>query len=125
MQVMNEDIAPTLREQMKHHEPIVCYAIENDPTVKIDTDGVGFSLRAREFKDPQIVCYAEKRFCEWYEDKKGVTLRASSGSYGGAAKCLSAPKNKEKGQNVDELEWSANRSNTNDEQCRGGATNAG
>lgn len=26
MQVMNEDIAPTLREQMKHHEPIVCYS---------------------------------------------------------------------------------------------------
>ena len=25
MQVMNEDIAPTLREQMKHHEPIVRY----------------------------------------------------------------------------------------------------
>lgn len=61
---------------------------ENDPTLKIDTEGVGFSLRAREFKDPQIVCYAEKRFCEWYEDKKGVTLRASSGSYGGGSEVL-------------------------------------
>ena len=128
MQVMNEDIAPALREQMKHHEPIVCYsvgadltwqgcsgltqtattldtaartlsksqpktcavivAVENDPTIKIDTDGVGFSLRAREFKDPQIVCYPEKRFCEWYEDEKSVTLRASSGSYGGGSEVL-------------------------------------
>lgn len=90
MQVMSDDVSPTLREQMKHHEPIVCYAIENDPTLKIDTKGVGFSLRAREPKDPQIVCYAEKRFCEWYEDKKGVTLRASSGSYGGGKRsaCL-------------------------------------
>lgn len=26
MQVMNDDVSPTLREQMKHHEPIVCYA---------------------------------------------------------------------------------------------------
>lgn len=83
MQVMNEDIAPTLREQMKHHEPIVCYAIENDPTLKIDTEGVGFSLRAREPKDPQIVCYSEKRFFEWHEDEKSVSLRAASGSYGG------------------------------------------
>lgn len=94
MQVMNENIAPTLREQMKHHEP--------------------------------IVCYSEKRFFEWHEDDKSVNIRASSGSYGGgAAKCLSVPKNKEKGQNVDELGWSASRSNTNDEQCRRSATDAG
>lgn len=34
-----------------------------------------------------IVCYPEKRFCEWSEDDKSVTLRHCSGSYGGAAKC--------------------------------------
>lgn len=88
MQVMTEDVSPTLREQMKHHEPIVCYAIENDPTVKIDARGVGFSLRAREFKDPQIVCYSEKRFFEWHEDDKSVNIRASSGSYGGGSEVL-------------------------------------
>jgi hypothetical protein len=27
MQVMNDDVSPTLREQMKHHEPIVCYSV--------------------------------------------------------------------------------------------------
>lgn len=26
MQVMSDDVSPTLREQMKHHEPIVCYS---------------------------------------------------------------------------------------------------
>ena len=47
-------------------------------------------MKARDYKDPQIVCYAEKRFCEWYEDEKSVTLRASSGSYGGGERsaCL-------------------------------------
>ena len=42
---------------------------------------------------PLIVCYAEKRFFEWHEDDKSVNIRASSGSYGGAAKCLSVPEN--------------------------------
>ena len=88
MQVMNDDVSPTLREQMKHHEPIVCYAVENDPTLKIDMRGIGFSLRAREFKDPQIVCYSEKRFFEWHEDEKSVSLRAASGSYGGGSEVL-------------------------------------
>ena len=36
----------------------------------------------------EVVTYSEKRFCEWYEDKKGVTLRASSGSYGGGSEVL-------------------------------------
>lgn len=34
-----------------------------------------------------MITYTEKRFCEWYEDEISVTLRASSGSYGGAVKC--------------------------------------
>lgn len=38
-------------------EPI---AFENDPTIKIDSDGVAFSLRAREFKDPQCVVLWEE-----------------------------------------------------------------
>ena len=32
--------------------------------------------------------YAEKRFFEWHEDELAVSLRAKSGSYGGAARCL-------------------------------------
>ena len=32
MQVMNDDVSPTLREQMKHHEPIVCYSVGADLT---------------------------------------------------------------------------------------------
>lgn len=112
MQVMNEDIAPTLREQMKHHEP--------------------------------IVCYSEKRFFEWHEDDKSVNIRASSGSYGGQRSACLYQKTigalcqtdykwvqqqqveqgkliiEKKGQDVDKLGWSANCSNTNDEQCRGG-----
>ena len=34
----------------------------------------------------EIVCYSEKRFFEWHEDTKSVSLRASSGSYGGAVR---------------------------------------
>lgn len=56
MQVMSDDVSPTLREQMKHHEP--------------------------------IVCYSEKRFFEWHEDEKCVSLRAASGSYGGGSETL-------------------------------------
>lgn len=37
---------------------------------------------------PLIVTYAEKRFCEWHEDDKSVTIRASSGSYGGGSEVL-------------------------------------
>lgn len=33
--------------------------------------------------------YTEKRFFEWHEDDISVTLRNSSGSYGGGLKCLS------------------------------------
>ena len=35
--------------------PLVMYAIENDITPKIDGNGKAFSLRAREYKDVQIV----------------------------------------------------------------------
>ena len=35
--------------------PMVMYAIENDITPKIDGNGKAFSLRAREYKDVQIV----------------------------------------------------------------------
>ena len=34
-----------------------------------------------------MICYAEKRFFEWYEDDLSVSLRASGGSYGGEARC--------------------------------------
>lgn len=36
----------------------------------------------------KTVCYAEKRFFEWHEDDKSVTIRNKSGSYGGAASAL-------------------------------------
>lgn len=86
-----EQSPTTAARTLSKSQPKTCaviVAVENDPTLKIDTEGVGFSLRAREFKDPQIVCYPEKRFCEWYEDEKSVTLRASSGSYGGGSEVL-------------------------------------
>lgn len=35
------------------------------------------------------VTYSEKRFFEWHEDEKSVSIRACSGSYGGGAKSLS------------------------------------
>ena len=106
-------------------------------------------MKARDYKDPQIVCYAEKRFFEWHEDDKSLNIRASGASYGGersaclyqrtiGALCQTDYKwvqqqqveqgkliIEKKGQDVDKLGWSADRSNTNDEQCRGGATDAG
>ena len=97
MQVMNDDVSPTLREQMKHHEPIVCYAVGADLTwqgcsgltqTATTLDTAARTLSKSQPKTCAVVCYAEKRFCEWYEDKKGVTLRASSGSYGGGSEVL-------------------------------------
>ena len=35
-----------------------------------------------------MICYAEKRFFEWYEDDLSVSLRASGGSYGGGSEVL-------------------------------------
>lgn len=35
-----------------------------------------------------MICYAEKRFFEWYEDDLSVSLRASGGSYGGGSEAL-------------------------------------
>ena len=35
-----------------------------------------------------MICYAEKRFFEWYEDDQSVSLRASGGSYGGGSEVL-------------------------------------
>lgn len=32
--------------------------------------------------------YTEKRFFQWYEDDKAVTLRSRSGSYGGGSEVL-------------------------------------
>ena len=31
----------------------------NDPTIKIDEDGIAFSLRSRDYKDPQCVVITE------------------------------------------------------------------
>lgn len=49
--VMNvSDIPSTLRAQMKHHEPIICYAIENHPAdsrITLTTDGIVQTLSAR------------------------------------------------------------------------------
>ena len=35
----------------------------------------------------KTICYAEKRFFEWHEDDRSVTIREKGGSYGGTAKC--------------------------------------
>ena len=90
MRVEKEDISPTLRAQMAGHPPVVCYPTEpiTLDVYHLSASRGGQTLKARDYKDPQIVCYAEKRFCEWYEDEKSVTLRASSGSYGGGSEVL-------------------------------------
>ena len=41
------------------HVPVVLVNFENDPTIKVDTDGVAFTLRSREYKDPQCVLVKE------------------------------------------------------------------
>ena len=41
---------------MNGNEPI---ALLNDITIKIDDSGVAFSLRSRDFKDPQTIAYSE------------------------------------------------------------------
>ena len=35
----------------------------------------------------EVVTLTEKRFFKWYVDDIAVSLRAKSGSYGGAARC--------------------------------------
>lgn len=35
-----------------------------------------------------MVTYSEKRFFEWHEDDRSVSLRAKSGSYGGGSEVL-------------------------------------
>lgn len=51
------NLAKTIQAERSdsEHIPCVVLAIENDPTIKIDSKGVAFSLRSREFKDPQII----------------------------------------------------------------------
>lgn len=40
------------------------------------------------------VTYSEKRFFEWHEDEKSVSIRACSGSYGGGSEVLICIKTK-------------------------------
>jgi hypothetical protein len=35
-----------------------------------------------------MITYSEKRFFEWHEDDKSVTLRYKGGSYGGGSEVL-------------------------------------
>lgn len=52
--------------------------------------GIGYDLcptltaEAEKTKNVPIL-FTEKRFFEWHEDEKSVTLRNKGGSYGGAA----------------------------------------
>lgn len=39
-------------------------------------------------KSNERVCYSEKRFFEWHEDDKSVTIRNKGGSYGGGSEVL-------------------------------------
>lgn len=36
----------------------------------------------------KTICYAEKRFFEWHEDDRSVTIREKGGSYGGGSEVL-------------------------------------
>ena len=55
-QAITGDVAMTLRNRGadSDHIPVVCATTEMTP--KTDEDGVSFSLRSRDYKDPQIVC---------------------------------------------------------------------
>ena len=54
-----EEVSPTLTTT-HYGEPVVIYAIEDDITPKIDEVGTAFSLRAREWKNPQIIIYDDE-----------------------------------------------------------------
>ena len=58
VKIRNDNKVQTLSSRMGTgggNVPMVMYAIENDITPKIDGNGKAFSLRAREYKDVQVV----------------------------------------------------------------------
>ena len=70
----------------------------NDSRIKIDGSGTCQSLtsrmgtgggqRASGDNYKRQVTLIEKRFFEWHEDDRSVTLRNKSGSYGGGSEVL-------------------------------------
>lgn len=115
MNIEKNDVSPTLRSQTHQHEPIVCMATgqggaevrtddkapcltamagmsgNNKPVICFDPKWLtatekATSIMGENAKDNPCVCYAEKRFFDWKEDEKSVSLRAQGASYGGAVK---------------------------------------
>lgn len=66
----------------------ICTTTEMTP--KVDSKGVAFSLRGKDYKDPQCVSYANDAYDKWSESEKSASLRASGGVYGGGSESLLA-----------------------------------
>ena len=47
----------TLRAQMKHHEPIICYAVKTKQIDMRTEEGIAHPLDSNDDKEPQAVCY--------------------------------------------------------------------
>lgn len=58
------------------------------PTPKIDTGGLTFTLSARDYKNPQAVCYATQSYSEIKESETAASLKAAGGTYGGGSETL-------------------------------------
>ena len=52
------DKPATLRAQMKHHEPIVCFAVKTKQIDMRTADNETHPLDSNDDKEPQVVCYA-------------------------------------------------------------------
>ena len=52
------DKPATLRAQMKHHEPIVCYAVKTKQIDMRTSERTAHPLDGNDDKEPQAVCYS-------------------------------------------------------------------
>ena len=66
------------------------YSIDNDiRSSKFTDDEITDPLTAADYKDPQVIVYANETYDKWSESEKGETLRASGGIYNGGSENLS------------------------------------
>ena len=84
--VYEDDVAGTVRANAgDNQQAVVCATTEMTP--KTDEDGVSFSLRSRDYKDPQVVCYRKQGHPQnaeqgqgWEETETNDTLNAFDSS---------------------------------------------
>ena len=90
-QTLEGDIASTLRNSRadSDHVPCCVIAIEDDPTPKVEV-GVAYSLRSRDFKEPQCVLVINGQGGADYNVTKDVTdsLTAATNSSGNNKLCV-------------------------------------